>query len=285
MKNVLIAIAIAALVTVIAILTSNRVAPAREDVRSDTSAAAMPDESADSALALIGTGPADAPSVPGGGAGDAASAGASPGQPAATPSIASNAGEAALLAAAERYAGIRSLRADFTQRLENPLLESSVTSRGTIFQRRPDRFKMEFSDPSGDVIVSDGRYFWIYYPSIDAQQVIRASARAGAAGGVDLQSQFLGDPLRRFEIRDEGRAQVGGRAARVLVLTPRENLGYRRLKIWIDERDHLVRRFALTENNENVRHFDLRNVQVNVNLPDAEFRFTPPAKARVVEQG
>jgi hypothetical protein len=35
----------------------------------------------------------------------------------------------------------------------------------------------------------------------------------------------------------------------VLTLVPRQPLGYRSLKVWIDEQDHLVRRFELTEEN------------------------------------
>ncbi|HEX6940351.1 MAG TPA: outer membrane lipoprotein carrier protein LolA [Longimicrobiales bacterium] len=190
-----------------------------------------------------------------------------------------------LLRASAAYEKVRSLRANFVQTAENPLLRNRVTSRGTLYQRRPDRFLMKFSEPAGDVIVSDGASIWIYYPSVDDAQVIRAPLGAGGAGGADLQAQFLGDPLTRFTPRLEGQETVNGRRAFVLLLTPRVDMGYRSLKVWIDAADFLVRRFELVESNGVARHFELEGLEVNPTIPDSMFRFSPPPGARIVERG
>jgi outer membrane lipoprotein carrier protein len=190
-----------------------------------------------------------------------------------------------LLRASEAYGKVRSLRAEFVQTAENPLLRSRVTSRGTLVQRRPDRFLMRFSEPAGDVIVSDGEWIWVYYPSVDEKQVMRAPVGAGGAGGADLQAQFLGDPLTRFTPTLEGTESVRGRRAYVLLLTPRVDTGFRSLKVWVDAQDHLVRRFELVESNGVKRHFELDRLEVDVAAPDSLFRFTPPEGARIVERG
>jgi DNA segregation ATPase FtsK/SpoIIIE, S-DNA-T family len=65
--------------------------------------------------------------------------------------------DAILRATARRYEGVRSLQAEFEQQMRNPLL-GRTTSSGTLYQRQPDRFLMRFSDPEGDVIVSDGEF-------------------------------------------------------------------------------------------------------------------------------
>jgi outer membrane lipoprotein carrier protein len=202
-----------------------------------------------------------------------------PAAPAAGEQTAST--DAILRATARTYEGVRSIQADFQQELRNPLLGQTTRSRGTLYQRQPDRFLMQFSDPDGDVIVSDGQYFWIYYPSVDARQVIRAPR---GPQGMDMHSQFIGDPVSRFQATYHGRESVGGREAHVLTLVPREPLGYRSLKAWVDTRDHLVRRFELTEETGNVRRFELSNVQVNPTLPDRLFQFTPPAGAQVIQR-
>jgi outer membrane lipoprotein carrier protein len=189
---------------------------------------------------------------------------------------------AILKRSASAYSNLRSLRAQFSQSLENPLLGRVVQSRGTIAQRRPDRFLMRFTDPDGDVIVSDGDYFWVYYPSVDKKQVFRS--QAAAAGGLDLQAQFIGDPTRRFNYTYQGRETVGGRAADVFTLVPKEDLGYRALKVWLDGQDGLARKFDLTEANGVTRHIELSNLEVNPTLADALFRFTPPADARIIER-
>jgi outer membrane lipoprotein carrier protein len=200
-----------------------------------------------------------------------------------SPAAGQDAGEV-LRRAAAAYGRVETLRADFVQRIENPLLRTRTTSRGVLYQRRPDRFLMRFADPDGDMIVSDGAYFWVYYPSVDARQVIRAPAGEGRAGAVDLQAQFLGDPLRRFAATVEGVEDVGGRRATVLTLVPREAAPYRSLKVWVDVTDNLVRRFEIREESGAVRHFELSNVQVNGRLADDLFRFTPPAGAQVIDR-
>jgi outer membrane lipoprotein carrier protein len=177
---------------------------------------------------------------------------------------------------------MHAIAADFVQSLENRLLGRTTRSTGALYQRQPDRFLMDFSDPAGDVIVSDGRYFWMYFPSVDEKQVLR-SPRGGQ--GLDLHAQFIGDPVARFEITYHGTEDAGGGTAHVMTLDPRPDLGYDRLKVWIDAEDYLVRRFELTESNGNVRRIELRNVVVNPSLPDSLFEFTPPPGALVVTRG
>ncbi len=191
-----------------------------------------------------------------------------------------------ILARASRaYSGVRTLRADFEQTTENPVLRRTTTSRGTLYQSRPDRFAMRFTQPEGDRIVADGQYIWVFYPSVDAEQVIRMRAGAGGAGAADLQTQFLGDPTTRFNATHNGRESVGGRDADVLTLTPRGNATFRSLKVWIDRNDSLVRRFEITEHNGVIRRFLLRGLTPGAEIDASVFRFTPPEGAHVVARG
>lgn len=182
------------------------------------------------------------------------------------------------------YADMRTLRANFTMETENPLLRTKVNSRGVLIQQRPDRIALRFEEPAGDIILSDGQYFWVYYPSSTPDQVIRAQAAPGAAGGVDLWAQFVGDPVARFEHTYHGRETVDGRETAVFTLDPRGDPGYRLLKVWLDTRDHLVRRFEITENNGVIRRVRLSDLQINPSLPANVFRFEPPPGVRVIER-
>lgn len=189
-----------------------------------------------------------------------------------------------ILRQAERVAnGIRTLEADFVQSLNVPLLGQSQRSAGKMYQKRPDRFLMRFTEPAGDVMVADGRHFWIYYPSTDRTQVIRTSISNGA-GQVDLQQQFLSNPAQRYVATIAGEEQVAGHATWVLTLVPRGASPYRLLKVWVDRDDHLVRRFEITEENDSVRRVELRNLKINGAVSDDLFVFTPPAGTQVFDQ-
>lgn len=191
---------------------------------------------------------------------------------------------AAVLARAERaYDQIRSLEADFSQAVTVPLLESTQHSRGKLYIRRPDRFLMKFSQPEGDIVVADGSYFWMYYPSADAKQVMRASIGDGSRQ-VDLQKEFLSDPTARYHAVLDGVEPVAGRPADVVALTPKGPSGYRRVRIWVDRGDALVRRFEIVEENESVRLLELTALKPNGTLSDQLFHFTPPPGTQVFTQ-
>jgi outer membrane lipoprotein carrier protein len=203
-------------------------------------------------------------------------------QPAAPPAGSATADE--ILRRVERtYADVRSMQADFVQHLNVPLLGTNQRSEGQLFQRRPDRFLMRFSDPAGDIMVADGRHFWMYNPSVDRRQVIRSRLTAGGAE-VDLQQQFLSNPTQRFVSTLVGTETVDGRATHVLSLVPRGQSQYRLIRVWVDQQNHLVRRFEMTEENESVRRIELRNLRLNVDLPDSLFQFSPPAGTQVFDQ-
>lgn len=193
-------------------------------------------------------------------------------------------GATVLKRASAAYSNVRSMRADFVQRRENPLLGSTLTSRGTLYQRAPDRFALKFTQPAGDIIVADGRYFWVYYPSVDRKQVIRAPASEEGAGAIDLKAQFIGDPLQRFRHTYHGTEKLQGRTVHVLTLTPRRESGYKTLKVWVDALDSLVRRFLIVEPTGAKVEFQLSNLTINPTLGNEIFRFTPPADAVVIER-
>ncbi len=263
--------------------------PGRED------AAPPPDAGAPAVVAGGDTAVASAPTPGRPGAPSTGGPAASPpapvqagGTPATTPPAApaqpNREDAAAILRRVEqRVNGIRTLEADFVQVLTVPLLDQTQRSAGKLYQKRPDRFLMRFSQPAGDVMVADGRHFWIYYPSSDKTQVIRTGI-AEAGETVDLQRQFLGDPNARFAATLEGRETVDGHATHVLTLVPRRQSPYRRLKVWVDTDDFLVRRFEMTEENDSVRRLELRNLRVNGSVADALFAFTPPAGTQVIDQ-
>ena len=181
-----------------------------------------------------------------------------------------------------RYAPVRTLQAEFVQRLNVPLLGSEQVSRGRLYQQQPNLFAMRFTDPAGDVVVADGRHLWMYQPSEDPDQVLRTRLADGSAP-LDFHREFLQDAGERFRISREGEATVQGRSTHVLRLVPRSPAGYRQVRIWVDQETNEVHRFEVEEENETVRRIDLRNVRTNESIPRSVFEFTPPEGASVFE--
>lgn len=191
-------------------------------------------------------------------------------------------GRAALEAAAARYAEAGGLCADFEQQLDNPLLGVTRTSRGQLCQRSPNLFRMDFTDPDGDFVLSDGRSFYLFYPSMNPGQVIRVPLDP-ERGGLDFYREFLSMPAERYEITTEATEQLDGRDVLRLALTPRTATGITRARVWVDAVARVIPRVEVVEANGVTRTVDLKNVTFE-NLPARDFfEFVLPAGARVLD--
>lgn len=200
------------------------------------------------------------------------------------PSVASaqDVGLAILDEAAERYQGVETLCAHFSQHLAVPLLGDERTGSGRVCQRAPNLFAMRFTEPEGDLVVIDGASVWVYLPSNDPRQVLRSPAGANA-GGHDFYREFLDRPQERYEIAYEGRDDVAGTPTHRLRMTPLGRAGYQSAVVWIDRGEPVLRQVRVEEVNGNVRTITLSAVEFGGQAGADFFRFTPPEGALVIE--
>ena len=168
--------------------------------------------------------------------------------------------------AALRYREVRAICADFAQVIEVRVMRDTVESAGRICQQRPNLLSMRFTDPDGDMVISDGDYLWAYYPSRNERQVMRQRV-SDSPGREDFFREFLEDPGTKYEAEEGGIEIVEGRDCRVVTLTPRAGASYRRARLWIDTGDHVIRRIEIHEQSENVRTVTLTDIDL-ASAPD-----------------
>lgn len=183
--------------------------------------------------------------------------------------------------AGERYSAVETVCADFTQTLSVPLLGTERTGTGHLCTGRPNLFAMRFDDPAGDLVVVDGEFAWVYFPSNDPKTVMKATAER-SAGGRDFHREFLVDPESKYEIEYGGTEEVAGHRAHRLRMRPKEPASYRSAVVWIDEGEPVLRRLRLEEENGNVRTITLDDVVFGADVGVEWFTFTPPEGALVV---
>lgn len=187
--------------------------------------------------------------------------------------------------ASAAYQTVSTLSADFVQVVVNPLVGAPDTTRGRLYQMRPNHFAMRFTEPRGDRIVADGRYLWLYAPSTTPGQVIRTAIPPAGSTGPNLIGQFVERPRERYRARYLRADSLEEKVADVVALAPRApDQPYTDAVLWVDRETGLLRRLEITETSGQRRILVLRNVRVNAGVPDREFRFSPPAGSRVVHQ-
>jgi outer membrane lipoprotein carrier protein len=189
--------------------------------------------------------------------------------------------------ATAQWSKIQTMRATFEQTLINPITGSSMPSKGSFQQRRPDRLAVDFTDPKGDRIVADGKFVWLFLQSTTPGQVLKMTYAEAGAANTDLVGQFLDTPREKYDIVDHGFESIAGRATRVLTLTakPGQVAAFIRSKVWIDTTDSMIRQFESTEATGFTRKVRLLTVTPNATVDTAAFTFRVPPGVRVVEPG
>jgi outer membrane lipoprotein-sorting protein len=188
----------------------------------------------------------------------------------------------ALLESAGRvYRASTGMCADFKQVLSVPLLGDEIKGEGRLCARQPGLFSMRFTEPRGDVLLADGIWFWVYRPSSEPRQVLRAALTTGLRG-VDFYSEFLDAPRDKYRAEYRGQDTITGNAVHRIALTPSHPAPYRSAVLWIESAVPLLRKVEITEENGSVRTVTLGAVDVSPRLGADAFRFTPPVGAQVI---
>jgi outer membrane lipoprotein carrier protein len=184
------------------------------------------------------------------------------------------------------WAKVKTVRGTFEQTISNAITGTTVSSRGTYVQERPNRLAIRFSDPARDAIVSDGKALWVYLPSSAPDQVIKRPATERGAVPIDLTGQFLDAPKTLYDISAAGTRTAGGHPAHGLLLVAKKGAAapVARATVWIDDDDSYIREFESTNANGLTRHIRLSSLAVNAPVSDDEFAFAPPRGARIVDQ-
>lgn len=190
----------------------------------------------------------------------------------------------AIEAAVSAYAKIRTAKASFEQTITNPLLGSTLKSKGEFEQSRPNRFAFRFTDPKGDVIICDGKFVWAYLPTSTPGRVNRAPCGGDGAGSLDLIGEFFTNPKARYTIGDGGAATIGDRTAHIVLLTPKsKDAKFTRAKVWIEPSTGSLLQFEAVEPNGLTRLVRITRFEANAAVNAKAFVFTVPKGVKVVD--
>jgi outer membrane lipoprotein carrier protein len=184
------------------------------------------------------------------------------------------------------YRGLQSLRADFDQMIQNPMIGDQA-SKGILIQSGQAKLAMRFSDPEGEAIVIDGQYVWVYTPSTTPGQVIRLPLPSGGpVYGYNLIAWLLDRPHERYQSTFVRNDQVENRPVSVVEMVPTvPDMPFSKAIVWLDRTDGLPRRIEIEETSGQQRTLTLRNLRANARTNDDTFRFKVPSGVKVIEQG
>src|SRR5262249_49290322 len=180
------------------------------------------------------------------------------------------------------YGRMTDLKADFNQTSFNKSLNSTIPAQGAVYLKKGGKLRWEYSEPTKQEIVSDGKKLWVYTPQLNQVNVGDApEALAGPAGSF---LAGLGKVHEHFNVRFLNPAEpTDGDGNVVLDLTPKQPLPtMARLVLALDPKTWEVRKAIIYDQFENTVNMRFTRLAVNSGLPDTLFTFVPPAGVATV---
>lgn len=180
---------------------------------------------------------------------------------------------------------LASLRGRFTQRLESRGLGRARVETGRFVIRKPGSMRWEYEKPEKKLAVTDGETTWLHLPEDKEVHVGRYPTGGGAAastllaGRLRLDEDFI---ARRLTAEESGPPGVAG--AVVIHLTPvNPQEEFEALLLAMDPKSLLVRRLTVMDALGGRMTFEFFDLEENVVLDDALFRFEMPRGVEVID--
>lgn len=180
------------------------------------------------------------------------------------------------------YGRMSDLKAEFSQSAFNKSLNQTIPAQGTVYLKKGGKLRWEYSEPTPQQIVSDGKKLWVYTPSLnqvnvgDAPEVLAGPAGSFLAG--------LGRLREHFAVRFLNPAQPTDAEGNVVLdLTPKHSLPtLARLILSVEPKAWELRKAVVYDQFENTVTMRFTKVVVNSGLADRFFTFVPPKGAATV---
>jgi outer membrane lipoprotein carrier protein len=182
----------------------------------------------------------------------------------------------------KKYDAATDFRARFGQTLTNVAFGRKTSLGGEVLFKKPGRMRWNYTQPETKSYVADGSTLWLYEPE-DKQafkQDLKSSQLPAALAFLTGQGSLTAE----FDVTMAGQTPYGGPADYVLSLAPKQpQAQVKSILFVVDPSTFNVRESVITDAQGNVNDMLFSDIRVNVGIPDATFRFSPPAGTRVID--
>ena len=183
----------------------------------------------------------------------------------------------------KRYDGAADFRARFTQTLTSAGLGRKTNSAGEVMFKKPGRMRWDYEKPEKSSYITDGGgVLWLHEP--DDKQAFKQKLEGSQLPAALSFLTGKGKLATEFDIVFASKSSYGGPGDYLLSLSPKAPQGQIKAILFVvDPRTFDVRESVITDGQGNVNDLVFADIRVNTRVPDALFKFTPPAGTRVID--
>jgi len=179
----------------------------------------------------------------------------------------------------EKYlSGLATWTADFTQTIDDGHGNVLRSAAGRLYLQRPGRFRWDYSEPSEQLVVADGKQIWFYDKDL-AQANVRDMDTSLASTPASLLSGN-GSVSSQFDIT----ALPRGEGLQWFQLVPKHaDTDFQLVRIGFDKGE--LKSMFLADKLNQITQLSFSNSKRNVPLAPDLFSFAPPPGVDVIGRG
>ena len=182
-------------------------------------------------------------------------------------SIAQTVAEEMLTNIQNKFLSINDLSAQLTQSING-----KVNLKGKVFYKKENHVRFEFNNA---LIISEGETSWNYN---EKQNKVVITDYESEGGKILSIRQLIFDYPENCELKV---FETGGKNN--LELIPKDDtFSFNSIKIYTDS-DNLITKILVDDPATGNIQIDLTNIELNKNLPDSYFQFSPPEGSQVID--
>lgn len=187
------------------------------------------------------------------------------------------------------FTELNSYKADFV--IQTEANKKVTTKKGVCFYKKGGKIKYEFSDPSGDEIVSDGKILWIFIKRLNAagkqDLTLNKSNKSGPIFSA-MTEEGLSRIFRKYHYKFDSieQPQVSPKDNRkyfVLALEQREKIGgYETMTLYVDEETYFIKKAVASDGRGKTTTVEFSSIDKNADIEDGVFNFRPDGNSKIV---
>ncbi len=182
----------------------------------------------------------------------------------------------------KRYEQAADFRAHFSQSLTNPTFGRTTVSSGDLIVKKPGKMRWDYDKPEKKMYLATDQILWMYEP--EEKQAVKSDLKASQLPATLSFLTGRGKLADEFEITLARDIPFGGPTDYKLSLKPRKPQStYRFIYFLVDPETFFVKQSVLIDTQGVVNAITFSAVLVNSKVPDATFKWAPPAGVRVID--
>lgn len=182
------------------------------------------------------------------------------------------------------YSSFKCMSADFI--IESEKGGKKTVRNGSLKSMTPNYLLVDFSNPRGQKIVSDGDVMWMYIPSLNvvAEQDLKDDEKGLFSSNSSSGLQRLFKKYHyRFAQKEQPSSDSDGKKYYTIMLQQKESRsGFKTIKIWVDDTYFVRKAEGVTSSGKTVRMI-FSNIDTKKEFQKGIFKMDKPASARIIK--